>query len=113
MDLRSARLTEQMNDSRTGRSAHYGIVYHYDSLAANALANGIKLDFNRALTLILRGLYETPSDVFVLYKAYSVGNPALLCVTESGIRPESGTPTTISASTGLYFASILPAITLA
>ena len=75
MDLRSARLTEQMNDSRTGRSAHYGIVYHYDSLAANALANGIKLDFNRALTLILRGLYETPSDVFVLYKAYSVGNP--------------------------------------
>ena len=72
MDLRSARLTEQVNDSRTGRSAHYGIVYHYDSLSANALANGIKLDFNRALTLILRGLYETPSDVFVLYKAYSV-----------------------------------------
>ena len=90
MDFLCACVTEKSDYSCACGSAYYGIIYHYNTLARNALTYCIELYLYGVLTLILTWLDKASADVFVLDEADSVGDTAFICVTESGVQSRIG-----------------------
>ena len=88
--LFSACFAEKPHDTGTSSAADYRIVYHYDTLALNALTDCVQLYLYSVLALILVGLNEASSDVFILDEADTVGYAAGICIAQSRVKSRIG-----------------------
>ena len=84
--LGGASLAQQADGAGTGGAAHDGVIHQHDALALDRGGDGVQLDADAALALGLAALNEGAADIFVLDKAYAVGDAALLGVTQGGVQ---------------------------
>ena len=86
MDFRGSCLAQKLYNPCAGCSADYRIVNHNNTLASDRVRNGIELDSDLVLAVLLAGSDERPSDIFVFDEADAVGDSGLLGIADGGVK---------------------------
>ena len=110
MHLFRTCITQQLYNTVGSCSADDRIIDHDDTFAINNLSDRIQLDLYTAFPVFLLWLDKGSSDIGILYKSSIIGIPDCMAYPIAAQLPDSGTPVTMSASTGLSIARYLPAI---
>src|SRR5438094_7118020 len=103
MDFLRAGLSEDLHDLSDRRAADDGVVDEHDPLVLDRRPNRIQLEHDADLALLLVGHDESALDVAVLDEPLDDREARELRVPWACARPDSGTGTMMSASTGYSF----------